>query len=89
MSATTQNENILKIIEITEEDDLSKSEEMIKMLVKGEIFTKYGKFGEPHLKVISVTPDLSKIIWKVPSACSLVTPLKEMEVIDVRIDNIS
>jgi len=90
ISASSDNyTKIVKVKSINDIDDINRSEEMYKMLIKGEIFTKYGKHGEPHLKVISVTPDLSKVMWRVPTACQILTPIKQIEVIDVSLYKIN
>jgi len=86
ISVTSQNQNnIIQAVknEKAEEEALVKYDEMMKMLIKGEVFTKYAKFGDPHLRQIFVLPDLSKIVWKVTSGCNIFTPLKEMEIDDV------
>lgn len=82
MSASRE-ENVIEVNKSEVDENLNKSEDLINMMKKGEVFTKYGRHGEPHPRIISISPDLSKITWKVPSACSMFTPVKQIEVIDV------
>jgi len=45
--------------EVTEEEIKNK-----ELLLKGSVFLKYGSWGEPGLRLISVTPDYQLLEWR-------------------------
>ena len=60
-----------------------KTEEIIKMLKKGESFIKYGNKGNPHTRLVQLTQDEKKIIWKNNTGCKIFCHIKSINVSDV------
>lgn len=44
--------------------ELGKTEGLVNLLTKGGIFLKYGRWGKPHLRHITVTADLRYVEWR-------------------------
>jgi hypothetical protein len=61
-----------------------KGESMLETLRRGEIFTKYGNKGNPHLRFVKLTDNDTKIIWKEINVCSLLKRNKYLEVRDLK-----
>jgi hypothetical protein len=60
-----------------------KLDDFILTLKKGEIFVKYGNYGNPHLRFVQLTDDEEKLIWKPISSCSFFKSTRSIETIDV------
>jgi hypothetical protein len=61
-----------------------KGEEVISMLKKGETFTKYGNFGQPHPRVIRLTVDEKRLEWFDKSSCNIFKKAKFIEVSEIK-----
>jgi hypothetical protein len=57
-----------------------KGEAMLELLRRGEMFTKYGNKGTPHLRFVKLVEGDSKIIWKELNMCSIIKRIKCIEV---------
>lgn len=60
-----------------------KGEEIIELLKAGEVFIKYGNYGNPHLRVVKLTEDEKRLTWYTQSSCSIFKKVKFLEVTDV------
>lgn len=61
-----------------------KGEEIISMLKKGEVFTKYGKHGDPHPRMVKLSEDEKKIMWFTLGSCSIFKKTKFIEVSEIK-----
>jgi hypothetical protein len=61
-----------------------KGEEIISMLKNGEVFTKYGKHGDPHPRMVKLSEDEKRIMWFTLGSCSLFKKTKFIEVSDIK-----
>lgn len=62
-----------------------KSTDIVSVLKDGEIFTKYGKMGNPHLRFVKLSDDEKKIVWYTLSGCKIFKKTKFIDVSDVNI----
>lgn len=68
---------------INKNDKNIKAEEILKMLKKGEIFTKYGNKGRPHPRMVQLSQDEKKLIWRKVTGCSLFCKTRSINLSDV------
>ena len=62
-----------------------KSDEMLKMLKEGQIFIKYGNKGTPHKRLVQLSLDGTKILWRKMNSCNIFKRNRSINVADVRI----
>jgi hypothetical protein len=62
-----------------------KCNDNLKILKQGEVFTKYGKYGNPHLRFVKLTDDERRIVWHPVSGCGLLSRPKFLEVSEVNL----
>jgi hypothetical protein len=60
-----------------------KPEDFLLLLKKGEIFIKYGNYGNPHLRFVQLTEDEDRLIWKTISTCSFLRSARSIDTIEV------
>ena len=60
-----------------------KSDEIIKLLKTGQVFIKYGNYGNPHYRLVKLTDDEKKLTWEAISSCSIFSRTKYLATIDV------
>lgn len=60
-----------------------KLDDFLMILKKGEIFVKYGNYGNPHLRFVQLTDDEERLIWKPISSCSFFKSTHYIETTDV------
>jgi hypothetical protein len=60
-----------------------KTEEILKMLKKGEVFTKYGNNGSPHPRLVQLTQDEKKIVWRKITGCNIFCKTRSINLSDV------
>lgn len=53
------------------------------MLKGGETFTKYGKKGNPHKRLIRLSDDEKTLIWKNVSGCNILCKPRSINLTDV------
>lgn len=53
------------------------------MLKLGETFTKYGKKGNPHKRLIKLSDDEKRLIWKNISGCNILCKQRSINLADV------
>jgi hypothetical protein len=60
-------------------------EEIISLLQKGEMFTKYGKKGTPHKRFVKLTDDRRFLIWRNMSGCNIFSKINQIKLTEVNI----
>ena len=61
-----------------------KGEVIIKMLKSGEIFIKYGKYGDPHPRNVKLSEDEKKLYWYSSGGCNIFKKMKFIEISDIK-----
>ena len=60
-----------------------KTEEILKMLKQGEIFIKYGNKGSPHPRLVQLSQDEKRIVWRKISGCNIFCKIRSINLADV------
>jgi len=60
-----------------------KAEEILKMLKTGEIFIKYGNKGRPHPRLVQLSQDEKRIVWRKVSGCNIFCKTRSINLTDV------
>jgi hypothetical protein len=59
------------------------TDELISILKAGDVFTKYGRSGNPHKTFVQLSQDEKRIIWK-PYKCTCFSRKRYMDTDSVR-----
>jgi len=60
-----------------------KTEEILKMLKAGEVFIKYGNKGRPHHRLVQLSQDEKRIVWRKISGCNIFCKSRSINLSDV------
>jgi hypothetical protein len=63
-----------------------KELETIRELVSGSIFTKYGRVGKPHQRLVMISPNEDRVLWMegaAPPSKGECRHMKLSEIVDV------
>ncbi len=69
---------------INKSENNIKAEEIYKMLKKGEVFTKYGNKGTPHPRLVQLTQDEKRIIWRKVTGCNIFCKTRSINISEVK-----
>lgn len=72
-------------VEKLKEENKFNGEDLIKMMKKGDSFTKYGRGGNPHLRIVYLSEDEKSIKFKAVN-CGIFSGEKSIEINDVKIN---
>lgn len=82
-SENIKDPNLLQVYESNNSNDI-KGEEILRMLKHGEIFIKYGNFGDPHPRIVKLSEDEKRLIWHSTGSCTFFKKNKFVEISDIK-----